>query len=89
MTSTTDMYRANAIRVLAKVMDAGMFNSIDRFLKQALVDKEPFVVTSTLIAGQHMWNRGVTSIVKAWTNELQSALQRSYITFFSNATSEN
>jgi coatomer protein complex subunit gamma len=39
MTSTTDMYRANAIRVMAKVMDVTMFNSIDRFLKQAIVDK--------------------------------------------------
>lgn len=75
MTSTTDMYRANAIRVLAKVMDVSMFNSIDRFLKQAIVDKDPFVVTSTLIAGQHMWERGVTTIIKAWANELQSALR--------------
>lgn len=75
MTSNTDLFRANSIRVLAKIMDAQMITGIERFLKQAIVDKNPFVVSSTLVAGMHIYDTpGGFDIVKRWTNQIQSAL---------------
>merc|ERR1719273_2999345 len=35
MTSNNPLFRANSIRVLAKIMDAAMISGIERFLKQA------------------------------------------------------
>ena len=55
MTSQEPTFRANAIRVLSKIMDPSMVGQIDRFLKQAIVDKNAFVVSSTLIAGYHLY----------------------------------
>lgn len=75
MTSTTDLFRANAIRVLAKIMDASMVVGIERFLKQAIVDKNPFIVSSTLIAGMHIFDTpGGSDIIKRWTNQIQDSL---------------
>jgi hypothetical protein len=33
-----------------------MVGQIERFLKQAIVDKDPFIVSSTLVAGQHLYS---------------------------------
>mmetsp|Transcript_16899 Transcript_16899/g.33010 ORF Transcript_16899/g.33010 Transcript_16899/m.33010 type:complete len:887 (-) Transcript_16899:180-2840(-) len=77
MTSTHDLFRANAIRVLAKIMDPSMLSSIERFLKQAVVDKNPFIVSATLCAGQHITARGGLTITKQWVNQLQEALSNS------------
>lgn len=74
MTSTHDLFRANAIRVLARIMDVNMMSSIERFLKQAVVDKNPFIVSATLCAGQHITDRGGIQITKQWINQLQEAL---------------
>ena len=73
MTSKTDLFRANSIRVLASIMDASMVGQMERFLKQAIVDKNPFIMASALCAGQHLF---VTSpdVVKRWVNEIQEAL---------------
>ena len=46
-----DLYRANAIRVLARIVDASMMGTVERFLKQAIVDQNPFVASSALLAG--------------------------------------
>jgi coatomer protein complex subunit gamma len=77
MTSKVDLFRGNAIRVLAKIMDATMVSQIDRFLKQSLVDKNPFIVTSTLLAGQHLFYSS-PEVIKRWSNEVQAALTHKY-----------
>ena len=73
MVSKMDLFRANSIRVLASIMDASMVQQMERFLKQAIVDKNPFIMASALCAGQHIF---VTSpdVVKRWVNEIQEAL---------------
>lgn len=48
-------------------------NNIERFLKQSVVDKNPFIVASTLIAGQHII-RSNPELIKRWTNELQEVV---------------
>lgn len=73
MNSTKAMFRANSIRVLARITDHTTVGTIERFLKQAIVDSNPFIVSSTLIASQHMFNNS-PDVVKRWTNEVQEAL---------------
>mmetsp|Transcript_2420 Transcript_2420/g.3318 ORF Transcript_2420/g.3318 Transcript_2420/m.3318 type:complete len:903 (-) Transcript_2420:132-2840(-) len=73
MTGRTDLYRANAIRVLAKTLHPSMIGSFERFMKQAIIDKDPYVVSAALLAGNHMLKSGADSI-KRWTSEVQEAL---------------
>jgi len=78
MTSKNDVFRANSIRVLGKIMDISMMGSIDRFLKMAIVDKNTTVVNSTLVAGNTIHGRpGGAAIVKGWTKQLQDAVRSS------------
>ena len=37
MNSDVDLYKANALRVLCKIIDAQMLNAIDRYIKQVLI----------------------------------------------------
>jgi len=73
MTSKIDLFKANSIRVLAKIMDASMVGQMERFLKQALVDKNPFIMASTLCAGQHLFQTA-PDVIKRWLAEIQEAL---------------
>lgn len=49
MNSKQDLYRANAIRVLFKIIDSGLLTQIERYLKQAVVDKNSVVASSALV----------------------------------------
>eukprot|EP00020_Sapocribrum_chincoteaguense_P002773 CAMPEP_0170750244 /NCGR_PEP_ID=MMETSP0437-20130122/10824_1 /TAXON_ID=0 /ORGANISM="Sexangularia sp." /LENGTH=919 /DNA_ID=CAMNT_0011089219 /DNA_START=57 /DNA_END=2816 /DNA_ORIENTATION=+ len=73
MTSTVDSYRANSIRVLTRIAEASMLQQVERYLKQSIVDKEPYVQSAALIAGVHL-NHVAPEIVKRWVNEVQQAL---------------
>ena len=52
MNTGVDLYRANAMRVLAKIIDATMLGAIERYLKQAIVDRNAFVASSALMSGK-------------------------------------
>lgn len=54
MNSKIDMYRANAIRVLCRIIDGTLLTQIERYLKQAIVDKNPVVSSAALVSGLHM-----------------------------------
>lgn len=54
MNSRTDMYRANAIRVLCRIIDGTLLTQIERYLKQAIVDKNPVVASASLVSGIHL-----------------------------------
>ena len=73
MTSKFDLFRANSIRVLASIMDASMVGQMERFLKQAIVDKNPFIMASALSAGQQLYGTS-PEVVKRWLNEITEAL---------------
>jgi coatomer protein complex subunit gamma len=45
MNATNDLFRANAIRVLCTITDTAMLTAIERYLKQAIVDKQPLVAS--------------------------------------------
>ncbi|KAJ3045274.1 Coatomer subunit gamma-2 [Rhizophlyctis rosea] len=67
------IYRANAIRVLCKITDSSMLQGIERFLKQAIVDKNPSVSSAALVSALHLFN-GNKEAVKRWANEVQEAI---------------
>ncbi|CAI9769885.1 unnamed protein product [Fraxinus pennsylvanica] len=74
MNSRTDMYRANAIRVLCQITDGTLLTQIERYLKQAIVDKNPVVSSAALVSGIHLLQSN-PEIVKRWSNEVQEAVQ--------------
>ncbi|KAK6946227.1 Coatomer, gamma subunit, appendage, Ig-like subdomain [Dillenia turbinata] len=74
MNSKTDMYRANAIRVLCRITDGALLTQIERYLKQAIVDKNPVVASAALVSGIHLLQTN-PEIVKRWSNEVQEAVQ--------------
>ncbi|KAL3621234.1 hypothetical protein CASFOL_036146 [Castilleja foliolosa] len=74
MNSRTDMYRANAIRVLCRITDGTLLTQIERYLKQAIVDKNPVVSSAALVSGIHLLQTNA-EIVKRWSNEVQEAVQ--------------
>lgn len=73
MNSDIATFRGNSIRVLSKIMDPSMVGNIERFLKQALVHRNPFIVSSTLIAGHSLVHTNL-DVIKRWTNDVQEAL---------------
>ncbi|KMZ74669.1 Coatomer subunit gamma-2 [Zostera marina] len=74
MNSKIDMYRANAIRVLCRITDGTLLSQIERYLKQAIVDKNPVVASAALVSGVHILQSN-PEIVKRWSNEMQEAVQ--------------
>ena len=54
MNSKVDLYRSNAIRVLCSITDAGLLGQIERYLKQAVVDKSSVVSSAALVSGIHL-----------------------------------
>lgn len=54
MNSKTNLYRANAIRVLCRITDGGLLGQIELHLKQAVVDKSPVVSSAALVSGIHL-----------------------------------
>lgn len=73
MNSKTDMYRANAIRVLCRITDGALLGQIERYLKQAIVDKNPVVASAALVSGIHLLQTN-PEIVRRWSNEVQEAV---------------
>ena len=54
MNSKIDLYRSNAIRVLCNITDSGLLGQIERYLKQAVVDKNAVVSSAALVSGIHL-----------------------------------
>ena len=54
MTGREDGYRATAIRSLCKITDITMLTAIERYLKQALVDRNPAVSSAALVSTLHL-----------------------------------
>ena len=73
MTGKEDQYRASAIRALCMITDGSMIQAIERYMKQALVDKNPAVSSAALVSAWHLCFKGSGEIVKRWVNEVQEA----------------
>uniref|UniRef100_A0A8C5TVE6 Coatomer subunit gamma n=1 Tax=Malurus cyaneus samueli TaxID=2593467 RepID=A0A8C5TVE6_9PASS len=66
MTGKEDVYRGPAIRALCRITDGTMLQAIERYMKQAIVDKVPSVSSSALVSS-------LLHVVKRWINEAQEA----------------
>jgi len=51
-----------------------MIASMERFFKQAIVDKNPTVSSAALVSACHLFNNN-KEVVKRWVNEVQEASQ--------------
>ncbi|NWI52848.1 COPG2 protein, partial [Calyptomena viridis] len=72
MTGKEDVYRGPAIRALCRITDGTMLQAIERYMKQAIVDKVPSVSSSALVSSLHMMKIS-SDVVKRWINEAQEA----------------
>ena len=73
MNSKVDLYRANAIRVLCCIADAATLGQIERYLKQAIVDRSDAVSSAALVSATHLTHADV-DIVRRWSSEIQEAI---------------
>jgi len=76
MNSSDDLYRANSIRVLARIIDSQMLGAIERYVKQAIVDRNSLVASSALVSGMFLMQVS-PEVVRRWVNEVQEAVQSS------------
>ncbi|KAJ1365952.1 Coatomer subunit gamma-1 [Parelaphostrongylus tenuis] len=73
MTGREDVYRAAAIRALCRITDTGMLQTIERYMKQAIVDKNGAVASAALVSSKHLMKRSA-DVVRRWANEVQEAV---------------
>ncbi|CAG9862394.1 unnamed protein product [Phyllotreta striolata] len=73
MTGKEDIYRAAAIRALCSITDATMLQAIERYMKQAIVDRNSAVSSAALVSSLHM-TKMAPEVVKRWVNEAQEAI---------------
>jgi len=73
--SDVDMYRANATRVLCKITDAQMVQAIERYLKQEIVDRNPYVASASLVSAQSLLTHNKGDVVKRWVNEVAQTVE--------------
>lgn len=57
--------RSNAVRVLCQIVDGQLLAQIERYLKQAVVDKSPVVAASVLVSALHLMH-SVSGAVTGW-----------------------
>jgi coatomer protein complex subunit gamma len=73
MTGKEEQFRAPAIRALCRITEGSMLQSIERYMKQAIVDKEPSVSSAALTSSLHLAKHN-NEVVKRWVNEAQEAV---------------
>ncbi|CAG9558548.1 unnamed protein product [Danaus chrysippus] len=73
MTGKEDLYRAAAIRALCSITDSTMLQAIERYMKQAIVDKNPAVSSAALVSALHL-SATVPELVRRWVNDAQEAI---------------
>jgi coatomer subunit gamma len=73
MTGKEDLYRGPSIRALCRITDNTMLQSIERYMKQAIVDKLPGVSSAALVSSLHLIKQG-PDVVKRWVNEVQDTV---------------
>eukprot|EP00732_Lithocolla_globosa_P002034 Lithocolla_globosa_v1_NODE_1195_length_2795_cov_83.101095.p1 type:complete len:873 gc:universal NODE_1195_length_2795_cov_83.101095:2725-107(-) len=70
--------RANSIRALCRITDSSLISSSERFLKQAIVDKNPHVSSAALVSAIHFHNANKDT-VKRWANEVADVTERGHV----------
>lgn len=73
MTGHEDLYRAAAIRALCSITDVTMLQTIERYMKQAIVERNSAVSSAALVSSLHL-TKVAGDVVKRWVNEAQEAV---------------
>ncbi|CAH0555229.1 unnamed protein product [Brassicogethes aeneus] len=73
MTGKEDIYRPAAIRALCSITDATMLQAIERYMKQAIVDRNSAVSSAALVSSLHL-TKLAPDVIKRWVNEAQEAI---------------
>lgn len=58
---------------IVRLLQATMLQAIERYMKQAIVDRNPNVSSAALVSSLHM-TKTAGDVVKRWVNEVQEAL---------------
>ncbi|KAK2078015.1 hypothetical protein QBZ16_003883 [Prototheca wickerhamii] len=74
MNNANELYRANAIRVLCRIIDPSMLLQIERYLKQAVVDRSPVVAVAALAGALVLARAGGADVIRRWTSEVGEAM---------------
>ncbi|KAI0987006.1 hypothetical protein GJ496_009020 [Pomphorhynchus laevis] len=74
ITSKNGTFRSQAIRALWKITDVSMLPSVERYMKQAIVDQSSIIASSALVSSLQLATTGSMDIVKRWSNEILQAL---------------
>jgi coatomer protein complex subunit gamma len=53
-----EMNKANALRVLTKIIDELYVQSLEKYLKQALIDRSNHVVSAALVSLVNLYKKG-------------------------------
>lgn len=71
-----DVFKANALRVLTKIIDEQYVQNIEKFLRQALIDKSNHVISTAVVAHMDLHSKKGHSaeVAKKSVNELQDKL---------------
>lgn len=79
MTCDVDLYRANALRVLARIIDSAMLGAIERYVKQAVVDSSGQVSSAALVSSVHLFDQANENavVIKRWISEVQESTSSS------------
>lgn len=75
LNSKSAMYKANSVRVLCDVTDSSMLSQLERYIMQAILDKDCAVSSAALVSAMHLSERGNKEIVRRWGSQVQEALK--------------
>ncbi|TPP66442.1 Coatomer subunit gamma [Fasciola gigantica] len=78
MTGPEVGFRGPAIRALCTITDTTMVQSIERYLKQAIVDKNPAIASAVLTSAFKLMQY-CPDVIKRWVNECQEAANSSRV----------
>jgi coatomer protein complex subunit gamma len=67
------VYKASAIRSLGSIVDGSMVQSVERFVKTAMADRNGLMASAALVTGAYMFDVN-KEVVKRWQPEVQQAL---------------
>lgn len=73
MNSRDDLCRPSAMRALIQITDGTTFQGIERYMKQAIVDKNPSLSSAALVSSLHL-SKSFPDGIKRWSNEAQEAV---------------
>jgi len=74
MNGREDQYRAPAIRALCRITDPSMLQQVERYMKQAIVDRAPSVSSAALVSCRHIHSTA-PDMVKRCVAEVAEVLQ--------------